>query len=329
MSVGLVVRLSVQMAVVGGMTMTLAGSLYPVTSPLVAPHLQLVTVGPFSFRASDYSVRLVGADELPMDGPTVVPPYGLRAAGGYAVYRATDGKLYDHPVAQAQYMVNMLRNYRVTSEPQYLDAAIANADRLLERATKVGRAIFFPYPFDYPLQARGLLRAPWYSGMAQGIALAGFVRLFEQTGDPKWSAAADATFASFLVPQSGAGPWVTMVEGELLWFEEYPWAPADHTFNGHVFALYGLYDYWRLTRDPRAESLIRGGLATAEVAASRVRVPGGVSRYCISSSCIDRYVHISFYHRVHIRQFTTLYRLTGHEAFAEIAAALAADVPEQ
>lgn len=327
MSVARVARLPVRIAVVAAMTLTLAGSLQPpALSALVPPDWELLAVGPFSFRVSPYSVRPVAADEFPMDGATVVAPYGPRAPSGYALYRAGDGQLYDHPVAQAQYVVNMLRDYRLTPERQYLDAAIVNADRLLLRATKVGRAIFFPYPFDYPLHGRGLLRAPWYSGMAQGVALAGFVRLFERTGDLRWKAAADATFASFLVPQTGPGPWVTMVEGELLWFEEYPWEPADHTFNGHVFALYGLYDYWRLTQDPRAERLIRGGLATSEVAASLVRVPGGLSRYCISASCLERDVRNAHYQQVHVGQFKDLYRLTGHLAFAQLAEALAADV---
>ena len=327
MGVGWVLRLSFRIGIVAAMTTTLAGSRYPQTAPLVAPNWEVATVGPFTFTLSPYSVRPVAADELPMDSTGVVPPYGLRDPSGYALYRAANGQLYDHPVAQAQYMVNMLSNYRLTSDRQYLDAAMVNGERLLSRATKVRGAIFFPYPFDYPLQAEGVLRAPWYSGMAQGVALAGFVRLFEQTGDATWKAAADATFASFLMPRSGDGPWVTTVDDQLLWFEEYPWSPSDHTFNGHVFALFGLYDYWRLTRDPIAERLIRGGLATAEVAGWLVRVPGGVSRYCISDSCMERYVNNTFYHRVHIGQFETLYRLTGHQAFAQLAQALAADVP--
>ncbi len=198
MGAGWVLRLSFRVGAVVAMTAALAGSRYPQTSPLVAPNWQVVTVGPFSFKVSPYSVRPVAADELPMDSTSVVLPYGLRAPSGYALYRAANGQLYDHPVAQAQYMVNMLSDYRLTSDRQYLDAAIVNGERLLSRATKVRGAIYFPYPFDYPLQARGLLRTPWYSGMAQGVALAGFVRLFEQTGDVKWKAAADATFASFL-----------------------------------------------------------------------------------------------------------------------------------
>src|SRR5690606_32879878 len=117
---------------------------------------------------------------------SIVALYGDRDASGAFIYRHTDGRWYDHPVGQAQYVVNMLRNHRIDPDPQYLDLAIANANRLLQRAVRHGGAIFFPYPFDYGLHGRGTMAAPWYSGMAQGIALSGFVRLHELTGDPKW-----------------------------------------------------------------------------------------------------------------------------------------------
>ena len=327
--VGRVARNAGRTVLCGALVLSLAAAQQPLTSALVAPpDWQLVTAGPFSFRATPYSVRRVPVAELPMEGPTLVEPYGTRDASGVVMYRAPDGSLENHPVAQAQYVVNMLRDYRLTADEAYLDAAIDNANRLLDRAARFGGALFFPYPFDYALDGRGVLRAPWYSGMAQGTALSGFVRLFAVTGDPRWRYAADATFASFLVPRTNDGPWFTTVDRGLLWFEEYPWEPADHTFNGHVFALYGLYDYWRLTGDARAELLVRGGLAAADVAASLLRVPGGVSRYCLSVSCIERDVRNPQYQRVHVGQFRTLYRITGIRRFDEVAGELAADVAE-
>ena len=51
-----------------------------------------------------------------------------------------------------------------------------------------------------------------YLALAQGIALAGFVRLHELTGDAKWLQAAHDTYASFLVARQTGKPWVTVVE---------------------------------------------------------------------------------------------------------------------
>ena len=85
-------------------------------------------------------------------------------------------------------------------------------------------------------------------------------------------------------------PWVTVVENGLLWLEEYPWVPYDHTFNGHNFAMYGLYDYWRQTGSRDAAEMTRGAITTSARVAGRVRTPGGISQYCIAQSCLDQSV---------------------------------------
>ena len=37
--------------------------------------------------------------------------------------------------------------------------------------------------------------------------------------------------------------------------EEYPGSPPDHTLNGFIFALYGVYDYYVITRSDAASRL--------------------------------------------------------------------------
>jgi hypothetical protein len=242
-----------------------------------------------------------------------------------ALFRAADGTLYNHPVEQAQGVVNSLANYRLSGDPRDVEAAIANAERLLRQAEHRGRAIFFPYPFDFELHGRGTMRAPWYSGMAQGIALSGFVRLWEVTGESRWRDAADQTFESFLASPQPDQPWVTVVDGGLLWFEEYPWTPLDHTVNGHIFAAFGLWDYWRVTGREDAALLLGGALTTALEIADALRVPGDVRRYCVSLYCqLTGYANPS-YHPVHIGQYATLSRLTGEPRFAQLAELLRMD----
>lgn len=284
-------------------------------------------VGPWEFRVDGLSLKAVPEDMLAFNGSTLINLYGTRDADGVFIYRAADGKWYDHPVGQAQYVVNMLRNYRLRADQQYLDLAIANADRLLDRAVAHGGGLFFPYPFDWGLHGRGTLAAPWYSGMAQGIALAGFVRLHELTGEARWLDAAHRTFASFLVPRQAGKPWVTAVENGLLWLEEYPWQPLDHTFNGHNFATWGLYDYWRLTGSRDAAEMTMGAMTTSARVAGIVRTPGGISHYCIAQSCLDRRVRNPDYHLTHIGQFVQLHRYTRHEPFALLADTFTADNP--
>jgi hypothetical protein len=282
-------------------------------------------VGPFAFWTRPFELRLIPVSEWPYNRMTEVQLDRDRDREGVRMFLAADGSLYDHPAAQAQFVVNSLANFRLSGDPRDLEGAIANGERLLLHAEERDGAIFFPYPFDFELHGRGTLRALWYSGMAQGIALSGFVRLWEVTAEPRWLEAADRTFNSFLVDRQSGRPWFTVVDGGLLWFEEYPWSPLDHTLNGHIFAAYGLWDYWRVTRRADAALLLRGALTTALEVADAVRVPGDVSRYCIGLYCQLAGSVNPRYHRVHIGQYETLSRLTGEPRFAQLAELLRID----
>jgi hypothetical protein len=190
-----------------------------------------------------------------------------------------------------------------------------------------GGALYLPYRFDFPLHGNpnASMRAPWYSGMAQGQALSLFVRLHEVTGDRRWLDAADAVFRTFLMlrPTGGAPgtPWIAFVdEAGYYWPEEYPDAIPDRTFNGIVFAAYGLIDYHFATADPDALRLAQATLTTALAALPQIRVLGQVSRYCLEHGVQDER-----YHRVHIGQMRTLARITADPRFAEWERLLRAD----
>ena len=125
--------------------------------------------------------------------------FGLVDSSGVRVFRfAGETKIWQHPVAQIQYGLINLNSYRLTKNRAYLDIAIANAQRNIDRKVESAGAWYFPYDFDFAVHGdtTETLKAPWYSAMAQGQALSLFVRLYEYTKDAKWKAAADATFAS-------------------------------------------------------------------------------------------------------------------------------------
>ncbi|GAA5167272.1 hypothetical protein GCM10011366_30710 [Ornithinimicrobium tianjinense] len=136
-------------------------------------------------------------------------PFGLVDSTGVRVFRADweGDKIFDHPVAQAQYALSALESYRLTGEQQYLDVALKNAQRIVDRRHEIDGAWYFPYDFDFDLyrNGRGVLTAPWSSGMSSGQALSVFVRLHEVTGDQAWRDAADHTFAAFLQEPDGRG----------------------------------------------------------------------------------------------------------------------------
>jgi hypothetical protein len=285
-------------------------------------------VGPFTFGTGPYRLRQLPIERLPYNGSSIVASCGLTDSLGVAMFRASDGLIHNHPVAQTRCALNMQRNYRLTGDRAYLETSIANATRLLDRAVTHRGGMFFPYPFSWTNPGRGRMVPPWYSAMAQGQALSVFTRLYEWTGNASWLDAAHRTFASFKVPRQDGGPWVVGVENGLLWLDEYPTTPIDRVFNGHNFSMYGLYDYWRVTGNADAERLALGAIHSSYVAAtSRVRVPGGISRYCSSDACLANEVKNPAYHRTHISQLRNLHWLTGHWHFASLAESFMADAP--
>lgn len=235
---------------------------------------------------------------------------------------------YNHPVAQAGYGIDLLASYALTNNSTYLNRAIAQAQRLIDTKVVSRGAWFYPYDFDFALHGitADTMRAPWYSAMAQGQALSLFVRLYQVTGNQQWMDAADNTVASFSLPPAAGLPWVVHTDSAgYLWLDEYPLSMTrtDLTFNGHNFALIGLYDYARQTADPVASDLFDGAATTAlKYGTSGFRVPGWVSNYCLT-----HLTPAGHYQDIHIEQLISLYSMTGDVRFAQLSDAYRSDFP--
>jgi len=296
-----------------------------------------------SFRAAAFpAFATLGYVQQPV--PPTAHPYALAAAvpiDDTGVHDA-DGvrmirigtTLFDHPVAQAQYGLANVASFDLTDDQRFLDRAIAQATRLVDTKVVSRDAWYFPYLFDFALHGRAseTLRAPWYSAMAQGMALSLFVDLYERTDDDAWLTAATKTVASFRNgPETGL-PWVTHIDASgYLWLEEYPADPpsaSDFTLNGHIFATIGLYDYATLTKDPLSTKLFDGGVTTARryggtFAPDGFRMHSWLSAYCLRHDVLD-----VKYHGIVTNQFIAVHSLTADALFARVSDAYRADYPE-
>ena len=293
--------------------------------PSVAEVPSVDSAVPFIFKRYDFVVSITGTRPYAMSRP--LPASGWGVVDRYGV-RMIDiaGKLYDHPVAQAEYGINLVESYQMNPDPRYLALAKLQAQRLIDRVIWWQQSWFYPYPFAYRVHALyDLYQPPWFSQMAQGQALTLFCRLAKLTGDPMYRSAADYTFRTFLVPPVAGHPWGVYVVDGLLWFDEYPNPRAvrgDRTYNGHMFAAWGLWDYWALTGSPDAKLMLQGALTTYLDANRLVRHAGWQSRYCLTHGR-----DAGPYHSTHIGQLAVDYALTGSLGFARDADLLYADYP--
>ncbi|THV29121.1 D-glucuronyl C5-epimerase family protein [Glycomyces paridis] len=233
------------------------------------------------------------------------------------------GKRYRHPVQQTQFALSLLGEYRATGDLGKLALADANARDLLDRAAN---GYVLQYGFDFPLHgdAANTIHAPWRSAMAQGLLLSLSTRLWTLAEEPRWLDVADGVFATLL--DEDAEDWVTFTDAEgFTWLEEYAGdVEPMRVLNGHVFAMYGLYDYWHATKTDEALTLFNRAAATVLHYVPRLRVPGAASWYGMRVQ--DNPIAQSpKYHRIHIGQLGRLADMTGCDRFRELAETLRED----
>lgn len=283
---------------------------------------QPTAVLPYERQAMEYlnEDELLDLDDpdLPVDGDGVV------------IWRDPQGDEQDHPVYLVQYALAALGGFRRTGDRRYLDRAVVNAERLVSLAEpdETG-ALWFPYAFPHRYYDV-TMPVPWWSSMGQGQPLSLFCRLaVALPDDDRWRPLADATFRTFDGWRALGRPWITTMDAHgCLWFEEYAGDVEPLlVVNGHVFALYGLYDYAMLTGDPHAIDFFDGGATTIRAHFDTIRVPGGISYYCARDGYCQRpeWQNVG-YHPIHIQQLRMLRAMTGDAWFDDAADILVADV---
>lgn len=240
------------------------------------------------------------------------------------------GQRYYHPVAIAQYALAKLDQANIKEDDEALKAAVVNAEALLEGGESVDDGLYFPYPFDFPLGGlkKHTLEAPWWSAMAQGEALSLFVRLYEATGEARWREAADQAFATLDDTGPRDEPWSVYVDRRrYLWFEEYAGNLKPLiVLNGHMFAMFGVWDYHHLTGSPKAAELFDASATTMREYLPLFRSEGEASYYCIRLPLCSREQWKSEkYHGIVERQMRFIADMSDDRWFSREADRFAAD----
>lgn len=230
-----------------------------------------------------------------------------------------DAQTYYHPVLILETAIAALAEYERNSEKKYLDLAKKYMDQLIKIGQKSKNALLFAYPFDFALHGlknRGdLLEAPWYSGMAQGEALTVLVRLYRLTVQDKYLESAEQVFNSFYLIKGKDKPYISEIDSrKFFWIEEYPSESSCKALNGFIFALYGLYEYFMVTKKAQAKDLLEACLTTIYENLESYRNQGDLSFYCLGHGKLSE-----TYHKVHIKQLKMLYKITGESYFQEMA----------
>lgn len=224
---------------------------------------------------------------------------------------------YYNPVDICLRGINLYDRYVNVQDSLYLDYANRHRDALIKL---MDENYLFEYRMDYH-HFDIFFTDPWYSGMAQGLALSLLSRLAYYAQDTLSENLAHEVYKT-LNPYSPLSHEVVDIDDVgYAWIEEYPGNPPDRTFNGFMHAIIGIYDYYHLLNpDEKVGEVLSAYLTTVHDHMNEYRNPGNISFYCLRHHHTDR-----TYHKIHYRQLNLFTNITQDSSFAKFADTLKTD----
>jgi heparosan-N-sulfate-glucuronate 5-epimerase len=232
--------------------------------------------------------------------------------------RGVTGLRYS-PLTVSHWVLGAFDDYLRTGNEDDRDLFLRRADWLVENLHVTSADVgYWHFQVDWPAPYH--VKAPFASAMAQGFGLSGLVRAYQHTGHRVYLETAQKAMKSFGVSVYDGGIMAKDEQGNVF-YEEIPCLPASHILNGHIFALFGLHDYYRVTGSEQAKVFFEAG-----VDAVRSRLldydAGFWSRYSLDPNPNWRNhwnIASPIYQRVHIDQLRFLERITGEQIFGQWA----------
>lgn len=213
---------------------------------------------------------------------------------------------------------------------KWKEKALRAADWLVENLEENAKGLHvWMHKFDW--EYFRTLKAPWYSGLAQGQGIALLLRVAHETHEKtpghatpqvcraggqarkdRYLDAADEAMAALVTPIAEGGT-LFIDEHDDWWIEEYITEPTTHILNGMMWALFGVYDASRVQE--KAGKLWEKGILTLEKNLHKYDC-GYWSMYDMAPTRL-RNLASPFYHKLHLVQLDIMHRLTGKEIFRE------------
>jgi hypothetical protein len=225
-------------------------------------------------------------------------------------YHGTIGIQYN-PIAVAQYGLANYNQYIRTGDLGRRSKFICVADWLVANLENNAAGLkVWNHHFDWDY--RTPLKAPWYSGLAQGQGISVLVRAYRETGQNQYADAAGAALEAFSLTAERGGVMFMDAHGDN-WIEEYVVSPPTHILNGFIWASWGLYDYFLFNGSEFAKQRFDEVTKTLERNLGLYDV-GFWSLYELSGTWLHM-IASPFYHALHVVQLQIMYQLTGQEIF--------------
>jgi len=232
---------------------------------------------------------------------------------GILMYKIPYTKEFNYyPVSIALFALGNFEMHLETKDTNYKDSFLKQADWLVNNV-KIETKGFGVWEHNFTLPYYKF-KIPWVHGMTQGLAISVLLRAYQLTDDKKYLDVAEKSYKAFEENIENGGVRFVDEEGSA-WIEEYAIIPPPHVLNGFLFAVFGIYDFYRVTKSKDALSLFNKEISTLEKNIQRYDI-GYWSLY----NLLDKIPATKPYHELHIKQLNVLYKLTNKEIFKKYSA---------
>ena len=155
---------------------------------------------------------------------------------GVYAFLGYDGKYHLHALEIAQFGLASWLAWRKSGDAQWADKALIQCRWLVKNQEENGSwLIHHKNPLDHDLPL------PWTSGMANGLAISVLVRAYWFTRDKHYLEAAVKAY-DFLESRVEDGGAKRYFDHDSYVYEESVKSKLEGILNGHLFAVFGIYD---------------------------------------------------------------------------------------
>ena len=213
-----------------------------------------------------------------------------------------------NPVTICQYALNRYNNFIKTGDSQFKSQFLVQVDWLMKNfSIGPNDSIVWYYQLKSSFYN---LNKPWISGMAQGEALSVSLRAHQLTGNKAYYEIAQKIYNIFSVPVDDGGVIANFPDGSKL-IEEYPTRPPSCVLNGFILSLFGIYDYWRVTKENTSLELFNCCVNSIKKNLKNY----DTNYWTLYDLWKPSRLTSRYYHSLHIILLTKLYDLTNESIF--------------
>ncbi|MBI4946958.1 MAG: hypothetical protein HY840_11235 [Bacteroidetes bacterium] len=255
-----------------------------------------------------YYNSVLTKDSIPAEFKISIDSCGIPYVNYYKRNGITIGKQYN-PTIISNYALQYYTPFDQSKNSETEKYFYNCAQWLINNLTYTDDYALYIFNWQAPFYPQ--LQTPWTSGIASGSALKVFVYAYKNSHSEKYLEVSKRILKGFYVPIEQGGFSCQTDSG--WWFEEYADknAKGPHVLNGHVSALLGIYDFYRITKNDSAFFLFQQGIKALKHSVHLYdQGENNWSYYDIYKKPADKK-----YQRTIVKQMKQLYAITGDSTF--------------